>query len=400
MTARADPCDVLIVGAGVMGASLARWLARLRPAWRILLIERDPQFARASSSLSASSIRQQFSCAVNVALSRFGIDFLRGVDRELPGLHGINPLSLHEGGYLYLANQAQRAALAAAHTIQRSLGAEVALLEPAEIAGRFPWLHLDDVVAGSLGLTGEGWFDGPALHQALLADASARGVGRVSGEVTGLIIEPVSRAGADRRVSGVRLASGEVIHAAQVVNAAGPWSARVAAMAGSALDVVASRRTVFVLSCPTPLPDCPLLIDPSGFWIRPEGSLLLYGAPPIDERPDLPLEPDWNELDESAWTRLAWRIPALEAMRIERAWAGYYEMHRFDHNGVIGPDPGIDGFWHLCGFSGHGLQHAPGAGLALAEWLCLGEPQTIDVRPLSPERIARAEPLLELNVIG
>jgi glycine/D-amino acid oxidase-like deaminating enzyme len=196
------------------------------------------------------------------------------------------------------------------------------------------------------------------------------------------------------------MASGEVIHAAQVVNAAGPWSARVAAMAGSALDVVASRRTVFVLSCPTPLPDCPLLIDPSGFWIRPEGSLLLYGAPPLDERPDLPLEPDWNELDESAWTRLAWRIPALEAMRIERAWAGYYEMHRFDHNGVIGPDPGIDGFWHLCGFSGHGLQHAPGAGLALAEWLCFGEPQTIDVRPLSPARIARAEPLLELNVIG
>lgn len=401
MTNHSVNADVIIVGAGVMGASLAWWLRKIRPSWKVLLIERDPLFQRASSSLSASSIRQQFSCPVNVELSRFGFEFLRDAHRHLASLGGPQTLSLHEGGYLYLARDDQYSALEAAHRIQRALGADVSLLSAKALRERFPWLNCEGLRAGSLGLSGEGWFDGPALHRALLTQAVQAGAERLKGEVLQVLTEPSGDPEREcPRVTGVLLSDGSRLDAPNVVNAAGPWSARVAETVGRTIDLIASRRTVFVLSCPEPLPDCPLLIDPSGFWLRPEGGQFLYGAPPREEGDELPLDPDWRELDESAWERLAHRIPALEAMRVERAWAGYYEMHQFDHNALIGPDPQVDGFWYLCGFSGHGIQHAPGAGLALAEWMSDGSPRSIDVTPLSPERVLKGEPLVELNVIG
>ena len=394
--------NILIAGAGVMGAAAAFWLTARDPSLSVLLVEREPAFARASSSLSASSIRQQFTTPVNIALSAFGIEFLRNADRTL-ALDGAAPgalsLGLTEPGYLYLAAPEHGSVLREAYAIQRAAGADVALLSPADLGERFPWLSTDGIALGSLGLSGEGWFDGPALHQALLARARAQGARLIADTVCGLHLSGGVSKGAGR-VTSVRLASGEHIHCDHFVNAAGPWSQALAAMAGIALPVAARRRTVFVLSCPSPLPACPLLIDPSGFWLRPEGRYLITGSPPIDDADDLPLEPDWRELDEVRWAQLAHRIPALEAMRIERAWAGYYEMNLFDHNAVIGPHPEVTNFWMISGFSGHGMQHAPGAGLALSEWLLDGAASTIDVRPLSYARIARGERLPELNVIG
>jgi len=385
--------SILIVGGGVMGAALAYWLTRLRPDQSVVIVERDPRYEHASSSRSASSIRQQFSCPVNVALSRFGFDFLKNATAHLSLTGEPVELSVHEGGYLYLADSSQRSGLERIHAVQTALGAAIALLDPAELAQRFPWLQVDDLALGALGLSGEGWFDGPALHQAFLARAIAQGARRIVGSVTSVAVQ-------DGRVRGVALADQRTIHCDQMVIAAGAWSAPLADMAGDSIAVHASRRTVFVISCPEPLPDCPLLIDPSGFWLRPEGRFLLTGAPPLETTDDLPMEPDWRELGEDQWARLAHRIPALAAMRIERAWAGYYEMHGFDHNALIGPSASVDGLWYLCGFSGHGMQHAPGAGLALAEWLTTGAPRTIDVRPLEPARVPRGEPLTELNVIG
>jgi glycine/D-amino acid oxidase-like deaminating enzyme len=190
------------------------------------------------------------------------------------------------------------------------------------------------------------------------------------------------------------------LHGGQVVNAAGAWGGEVAAMAGVQLPVVGARRTVFVLSCPEPLPQCPLLIDPTGWWLRPEGRFLISGAEPLHTEPNLPLEPDWSEWNDEQWASLAHRIPALAALRVERAWAGYYEMNTFDHNAVIGPHPELRNLYFINGFSGHGMQHAAGAGLALAEWMLLGQAQTIDVQELGFERLVQNRPLRELAVIG
>ena len=302
-------------------------------------------------------------------------------------------LGLQEPGYLYLAQHEQTAALQTAHQIQKQAGADVALLGPEALRQRYPWLNVDDVALGSLGLSGEGWFDGPALHQAFLKKAMAQGVQRLHDQVVGLDHTAT-------QITGVRLASGGTLPCGQLVNAAGPWAGQVAAMTGVPLPIEAARRTVFVLSCPEPLPQCPLLIDPTGWWLRPEGRFLISGAEPLHTAPGLPLEPDWSEWNDEQWASLAHRIPALAALRVERAWAGYYEMNTFDHNAVIGPHPELGNLHFINGFSGHGMQHAAGAGLALAEWMLLGQAKIIDVKELGFERLVQNRPLRELAVIG
>ncbi len=393
MSSHQQSADVVIVGSGVMGAATAWWLTRLQPGLRVTLVESDTRYEKASSSLSASSIRQQFTCPVNIRLSQFGIAFLRDAEQHLSLPSESIALGLQEPGYLYLAQPEQVSALQTAHKIQKQAGADVALLEPEALRQRYPWLNVDDVALGSLGLSGEGWFDGPALHQAFLKKAMAQGVQRLHDRVVGLVYTTT-------QVTAVQLASGGTLQCGQVVNAAGPWAGEVSVMTGVHLPVVPARRTVFVLSCPEPLANCPLLIDPTGWWLRPEGRFLISGAEPLQTEPGLPLEPDWSEWNDEQWGSLAHRIPALAALRVERAWAGYYEMNTFDHNAVIGPHPELQNLYFINGFSGHGMQHAAGAGLALAEWMLHGQAQTIAVAELGFDRLVQNRPLRELHVIG
>lgn len=371
--------DVVIVGAGIVGASVAYWLTRLDPSLSVLLIERDRSFAKASSSLSASSIRQQFSSAVNIQMSRFGVQFLREFG-----------IPLTEGGYLYLGAAKPLEEL---HEIQQANGADVALLTPDELKKRFPWLNVDDIELASLGLSGEGWFDGPALHAAVLRRARSQGAKLIEADVRGFDL-------AGGAVRALRLADGSKIECRHAVNAAGPWARTLAAAAGIDLPVHARRRTVFVLSCPDPLPGCPLVIDPSGFWFRPEGRHYIAGTAPEPDVDDLPLEPNYAEFDEALWARMARRVPAFEALRIERAWAGYYEMNLFDCNAVIGAHPAVPNLWFANGFSGHGMQQAPAAGRGVAELILRGKFETLDLAPLGFERLLENRPLRELSVIG
>jgi glycine/D-amino acid oxidase-like deaminating enzyme len=143
----------------------------------------------------------------------------------------------------------------------------------------------------------------------------------------------------------------------------------------------------------------PLLIDPSGFWIRPEGSGYIAGIAPGADPDDAPLEPDYDAFDSVLWPALAARIPAFEAARLERAWAGYYELNVFDHNGIVGFHPQIENLLMMNGFSGHGLQQAPVVGRGVAELICHGRFVTLDLSDLSYGRLLEQRPLLELNVI-
>jgi glycine/D-amino acid oxidase-like deaminating enzyme len=278
--------------------------------------------------------------------------------------------------------------------LQRAQGVEVALLDQAELATRFPWLNTEDLVAGSLGLEGEGWLDGYALLRAFRRAAGANGATFRTAEAAAIR----TLRGA---VRGVVLADGTEIACDGVVNAAGPWSARVAAMAGLSLPVHAKRRSVFVIATPDPLPGCPLIIDPSGFWVRPEGDGFITGAPPAaaDDLDDLPLVPDHALFEETIWPALAHRIPSLERLRVRSAWAGYYEVNSFDHNGIVGAHPALEGFYLATGFSGHGLQQAPAVGRGLAELIATGRYRTLDLAPLGMERLIEGRPLLERNVI-
>ena len=386
-----------------MGCAAAYFLA-VQHGVAATVIERDPAYTQASSALSASSIRQQFSTPVNIALSRWSFDFLQRAP-ELLAVGGDAPaLSLVERGYLYLASAAGEPVLRASHHLQRAHGADIRWLAPSALAAQFPWLSLEGIAAGTWGARGEGWFDGPALHQAFRRKAAALGVRFVHDEITTLLPQP----GPAWRLLG---RSGRTWQAPQVLLATGAHINRLTQPLGAALPVSAKKRDVFVFDAPMQLDACPLVIDPCGLWFRPEGPPLpgggqryLCGLPPRAV-PGQPTDPDDAPLnaidhglfDDVAWPALAQRVPAFEALRLRGAWAGYYEMNAFDHNGLVGPLPGLDGLWVAAGFSGHGMQHAPAIGHAVARLLA-GLPAP-DVAALHPARIARGEPIVERNVI-
>ena len=385
--------SVVIVGGGVIGAASACFLARDEGV-TVTVLERDPSYRRASSALSASSIRQQFSTPINIALSQASLAFLHRIGDELE-VDGQRPgIDLVEAGYLYLATSAGAAQLRANHALQRAHGAAIELLDTAALRVRWPWLATDGLVLGAHGVRGEGWFDGPALHAAFRRKAQACGARFVRAEAVAF-----DRSG--DRVQAVRDADGQAHPCDAVLITAGAWSAPLAAALGFALPVQASKRDVFVLSSPAVLPGCPLLIDPSGVWLRPEGSLFLAGAPPRgDDGDELPLDAiDHGLFDDVIWPTLATRVPAFEALRVHSAWAGYYEMNRFDHNGIAGALPGWRNAFVACGFSGHGMQHAPAIGRAMAERIARGRFDSIDLAPLAAERLLRGERLVETNVI-
>ncbi len=388
---------VAIIGGGAVGAATALYLKRLGGAGvEVLLVEPDPGLARASSALSAGSIRQQFSNAINVRMSQFGQSMLADATAEL-GVDG-EPVDLGyvPSGYLFLASAAGVPVLRANHAVQRALDAPVALLAPDELSRRFAWLNVEDLALASLGLDGEGWFDGYAFARALARKAMALGAKPQKARVVGL-----ERDGP--RLSAARLDDGRRLEADAFVNAAGPWARELAALAGIDLPVRARRRTVFNFSCPTPLPRTPLVIDTTGVWFRSEGPHFIGGWSPGagDEDPDdLPLDqPDLAQFDERLWPALAHRVPAFEALRVRHAWAGYYEVSTLDHNAIIGPHPTVENLVFVNGFSGHGLQHAPAAGRGVAEWLLHGRYQTLDLGCFGWQRVLENRPFLEQAVI-
>jgi glycine/D-amino acid oxidase-like deaminating enzyme len=359
------------------------------------VIERDPTYARSSSALSAASIRQQFSTPLSIQMSLFGIEFLRSIGERLE-VDGTRPsIDLHEGGYLFLATPAGEPTLRENHALQKRLGADISLLDKNALQARFPWLNTEDLVAGAYGESGEGWFDGYGLVQALRKKAQALGARYLAADVTAL-----QRDG--QRVTHVQTADGESYACDVVVNAAGAWSRRLAQMVGIDLPVYARRRSIFNVTSPARLERCPLLIDPSGVYFRPEGNSFICGTSPAADRDpdDLPLdEVDHALFDDVIWPTLAHRVPQFEALRVQNCWSGYYEYNVLDQNAIIGYHPDVANCIFANGFSGHGLQQGPATGRGVSELILHGRYTTLDLGALSFARVLENRPIVEKNVV-
>jgi FAD-dependent oxidoreductase domain-containing protein 1 len=386
--------DVVIVGGAVHGASAAFHLAASGFGGHVLLIEKDPSFRYAATALSAGSIRQQFSTAINIEISLFGIEFLRSVGDRL-AVDGERPeIALRERGYLFLATETGATTLSRNYALQTRLGADVLHLDRPGLAERFPYIATGDIGAGGWGRTGEGWFDGYALMQALRRKARTLGVETLAGDVAAIDHE-------GGRVTGVRLTDGSRVIAGTVIVTAGTGTPALLKPLGVPLPVETRKRFVFSFACRTPLPRFPLLIDPSGVYVRPEGELFICGRapPPEKEPPATDFEVDHGFFEEAIWPVLAARVPAFEAIRPGRAWAGHYDMNLFDHNAIVGPVPGTANLLIATGFSGHGLQQAPAVGRGLAELVTHQRYATLDLSPLGYDRIVAGRPMLEENVV-
>ena len=388
--------DVVIVGGAIMGSSAA-WFLSANPDFkgRVLVVERDPDYAQASSALSASCIRHQFSNAVNVRMSMFGTEFIRSFRERLGGDPEIPEIVLKEFGYLFLATAAGGPALRANQAVQAGCGAATILMTPDQIAARFPFYDLDGIELGSFNPSGEGWFDGFTMMQWWRRKARENGVEYVVGEVVGM-----TRKGS--RIESVRLAGGETVACGTVVNASGPYGGRVARMAGLDLPVEPRKRCLFVFDCRTALGQpLPLTVDPSGVHFRSEGAFYLAGAVPRDDSPPAhdDFEVDYAQFEDQVWPVLANRVPAFEAVRLVRAWAGHYDYNALDQNGVVGPHPEVGNFLFANGFSGHGLQQAAAVGRAISELVAHGGYRTLDLSELAYGRVPAGTPFRERAII-
>ena len=372
----------IVIGGGIVGSCVAYFLAE---HGEVVVLEKDPTYQYAATTLSAASFRTQFSLPLNVRMSLFGAAFLESMaDR----------VGLVRRAYLVLAGPQGEATLRANHAMQLAEGAEVALFETSQLPARFPWLNPADLACATLGLKNEGWFDAYSLLRAVRSDAIARSARYLQDEAIAIDLTAGS-------VTAVRTKLGEYLPTDHVVIAAGPASGRVAALAGVFLPVEPRKRTAFMIRAPLDGSHMPLVFDTSGMWIRPESDGFICGispAPDNDQHPGDDFNPDMHLLEDPLWPLLAHRIPALEQLRVQRAWAGHYDQCLLDHNAVIGPVPDIPNLIVASGFSGHGVQHGPATGRAVSELVRFGTYKTLDLSPLGYERIRDNKPMPELEV--
>ncbi|RVC60910.1 FAD-binding oxidoreductase [Mesorhizobium sp.] len=385
--------DIVIIGGAIVGSSVAYYLREEGFSGSIALVERDPQFSHSATTLSMASIRQQFSIPENIRLSQFTLKLFRRL-KETFGADA--DIGFREGGYLILAGEAGLPILKANHAAQIAEGADILLEDAEQLTRRFPWLSAEGISAGAYGRSGEGWFDAHAMLMLFRKALRDKKIDFITADVTG-----IARQG--DRVTGVSFDNGETLEAGIVVNAAGPNAGKVAAFAGLVLPVEPRKRNVFVFEAREKYADMPLLVDPSGIYVRPEGSVYLTGGAEPEEGDHAPdpadFDVNWPLFEEVIWPTLATRIPAFEAIKPTRAWVGHYDYNTLDQNAVIGPHPEVENFLFANGFSGHGLQQAPAVGKALSELIVHGGYRTVDCSAFGYSRVAEGRAFRELNVI-
>lgn len=396
--------DVVVVGGAVIGSAVAYYLTS-NPDFKgtVLVVEKDPTYQHASTSLSSSSIRTQFSNPINVKISQYGSEVIRNFG-DMMEVKGDKPdLNFHPGGYLFLAANAEQVqTLKENHEVQKACGADVVLWNRDELANAFPHLRVDDIELASYGQSGEGWFNNTGLMYGFKAKAREQGAEYLTDEVIGIGFD-------GNQVTSITLRSGHVVKAGTIVNASGPRAALIARMAGLDIPVEPRKRTLFVFDCSkTPEGSAkvnngrlPLMIDPSGVFCRPEGKFFLTGCPPIeDPAADWDdFDPRYDEFEEVIWPTLAERSEQFEAIKVVNQWAGHYAFNTLDHNMVVGRHPEVSNFIFANGFSGHGLQQGPATGRGVSELIIYNGFRTLDLSQVGFERIIENKPFLEKAVI-
>ncbi len=390
--------DVVIIGGAIMGSSTA-WFLSDNPDFTgsVLVVEKDPTYEFSSTAHTNSCIRQQFSHTLNVQISQFTADFVKNLRARMGDDERVPNVDIQNYGYLYLAdNEGFAQTLQDNQKVQLAAGAETELLTAEEIATRYPFYNVDDILLGSINTKDEGYWDGGVVFDWFRRSARERGVEYVQGEV-------VAMARDGGKVTSVTLASGDVVSCGHVVNASGPRAARTSEMAGIQMPVEARKRFTWIFSAEQPLPmELPLTIDPSGVHFRQDGpTSYLAGATPD---PDPAVTFDDFHMDHSMWQDHVWpiiatRIPQFEAIKVVTEWAGHYAYNTLDQNAILGPHPEVTNFIFQNGFSGHGLQQSPAMGRAVAELLTYGEFRTLDMAPFTFERVLNNDPIVEKAVI-
>ena len=377
---------IAIIGGGVIGCAAAYFL-KLAGAGEVTVIEPDPTYAKAASPIATGGCRRLFARPENIQMSQFSIEFFKKFDE-----HTGTDVQWKEGGYLFVVTAGHEAVLEKNARTEQGLGVKVELMDRAEIARRYPWMRNDDLALGVLSAE-DGWLDPNSVLQGFRKKAQSLGATFLKDRVVDLYT-------GGGRVSEIELASGARISAEHYVNAAGCWAASLAKLAGMDLPVNPMRRFEHYVELAEPLPPMPLIKDPERLVIRPEGKGYAVGL--VDGKEprgfNTALDPAWFE--RVVWPALASRIPAFEELKLKREWAGLYDECELDGNMILGNWPGrLENFHVACGFSGHGLMHAPAVGRALSELILKGRYETLDLSRMGYQRVLDRAPYGETGII-
>lgn len=383
--------DVIIIGSGIVGVSTAWHLRGIGFAGSIAIVERDPSFSHSATAHAIGGIWQQFSLKENIQMSLYGAKFLKEFAKDQKV-----DLDFQEHGYLFLAADGELEALQANVATQRKHNADIAPLTPALLQQHFPWLNTDGLSGGALGLSNEGWFDAHRLHSAMRSAVRDWDVSLIKGSVTEIDH-------ADTEIRSVMLDNGRRLKCGHLVNATGPNAGILTQMARIRLPVEPRKRSIFVVHGKSAPAEMPVLVDPSGVFLRPEGPFHICGVMPGKSGSQLDdqrcsatdFQPDMNQFETLVEPVLRARLPNVSEFKIVKSWAGHYDYNRFDQIGVLGPHTRLANFYLANGFSGIGLQLAPAAGRAVAELILHGAYQTLDLSRLGFERIVERQPLGE-----
>ena len=384
-----ETADVVIIGSGIVGSSVAYHLAQ-KGCTNVLVLEREAHQGKGSTGKSMGGVRAQFTTPVNIQMSRYSIDFFSKFD-EVVG----HPADYRAHGYLFCAtNEKHLAYLKTNRELQNRLGVtNVEWVQPADIAKMVPQLRVDDILGGTFCPT-DGFVDPHSVMMGFMLNARANGVRLwLDTNVTGIEVE-------NDQIRAVNTSRGTVATKI-VVNAAGAWAAQIADMAGAELPVVPLRRQLVPTEPFDQLPQrFPMVIDMStGFHFRREGKGILLAWNDPKETPGFKTEFD-ETFVEKILTHAASRVPVLAEAGVNprRAWAGLYEMTP-DHHSIIGPAPNVEGLYFVNGFSGHGVMHSPASGKIAADLVLDGRSDLIDAKQLSVTRFAEGKTLEETAVL-
>lgn len=386
--------DIVIIGGGIMGSSIAYNLANDGIDGNILVIEKDRTYEFSTTTLSAGGVREQFSLPENIKISQYGLKIFENFD-EIMGIDG-EPAhaEFKQNGYLFLAGEENWPSISKNYEIQKGLGAQVSLLSIDELKDLIPHLNNDDLVGGSFG-SRAGYLDPYGVLQGFVIKGRHLGVEYLYQEVTGIEVQ-------GGKVEGVITQKGDNIRCGIAVNAAGPCASVIGKMAGVDLPVEPVRKMAFVFEPKVKFDyDLPLVIDTDGLlYFRHEtGKTIMTGKSIPEEPPGVNFEWDRDYYMDVVWPQVAKRVPVFDTAKLIRGWAGLYAMNTADGNAIVGQLGDIGGFYGAVGFSGHGFQQSPAIGKCLSELIQFGEYRTIDLSCFSFDRFEAGRLIFEEEMV-
>ncbi len=384
--------DVIIIGGGIMGSSVAYHLKKADDSISVAVIEKDPAYEKASTTLSMTNVRVQFSLKENILISQYAIKVFENFEKEMAIDDNRPSISFKKEGNLFMVDEKTEKNAKEALALQKSLGCRVDFLSIEQIKEKYPLYEPDGYTGGTFGYD-DGHFDAYAVLMAYKAKARKMGCKYIHGKAEKIDVK-------HGKITGVTLDSKENITSEIVVNCAGAWAAKIGKTAGVYLPVVPVKRQVFVMDT-TVKPDCPLPLTvlPSGLYFRTEtGGYILLGKSMEEDVRDFDFTWDDKRFMEILWPELAEFVPAFDTAKLIRGWAGLYAVNTLDSNAILGEWPEIKGLFLANGFSGHGLQQGPAVGRYISE-LITGKEPALDLSIFHPERILEKRPLSEGGLV-